>query len=213
LALAAPLATAVIVSDAGRASAAATESVLYSFCKTGNCPDGKNPAATLVSDKQGNLYGVTSTGGIACSFNAGGCGVLFKITPAGAYTILHQFQGKDGANPNGALIIDGNGDLFGTAAWGGAYGQGVVFKRSATGVYSVLYSFCKLGGGCPDGCLPGAGLYEDHSGNLCGTASQDGAGAGTIFRLSSTTGAYKVLYSFGGGLDGATPRLLAELSG
>jgi uncharacterized repeat protein (TIGR03803 family) len=110
------------------------ETVLYSFCAQINCTDGANPAAGLVFDQKGKLYGTTASGGDNnngyCSY--GGCGVVFKLTPKGKETVLHAFCAQndcaDGASPGAGLIFGQKGKLYGTTGNGGAYNRGVVFK-------------------------------------------------------------------------------------
>ncbi len=88
--------------------------VLYAFPNAGN---GSFPTGGVIIDKTGNLYGATVAGGIGgCS---GGCGVAYKLAPSASgkwtYTVLHSFDGADGAQPLGGLIFDGKGNLYGTA--------------------------------------------------------------------------------------------------
>jgi uncharacterized repeat protein (TIGR03803 family) len=88
--------------------------VLYAFPNPGN---GSFPTGGVIIDKAGNLYGATVAGGIGgCS---GGCGVAYQLTPGAngnwKYTVLHKFTGGDGAQPLGGLILDENGNLYGTA--------------------------------------------------------------------------------------------------
>jgi uncharacterized repeat protein (TIGR03803 family) len=108
-----------------------TETVLYAF--QGGA-DGKFPVAGVTRDLQGNLYG-TAIGGGDLECNAGfGCGTVFKLAPDGSFTVLHAFQGADGADPVGGLVADGSGNLYGTAEEGGTVsaicpgGCGTVFK-------------------------------------------------------------------------------------
>jgi uncharacterized repeat protein (TIGR03803 family) len=103
------------------------ESILYNFPKA---YDGSSPGASLVFDADGNLYGTAATGGNnAC---ANGCGVVFKLMRASdgkwTYSVVHRFNGNDGANPAAALILDKKGNLYGTTTLGGAGGYGVVFE-------------------------------------------------------------------------------------
>jgi uncharacterized repeat protein (TIGR03803 family) len=181
----------------------AQETVLYSFCARYPCLDGANPVGGLVSDQKGNLYGTTNAGG-AEEFAAG---VIFQLTPLGKYTILHTFCSQnncaDGAIPNGGLVFDQNGNLYGTTTYGGIYngGNGVVFKLSTTtGRYSVLYSFCARIN-CADGALPNARLVFDQNGNLYGTTVGGGVryggfpGNGVVFKLTPN-GRETVLYNF-----------------
>jgi uncharacterized repeat protein (TIGR03803 family) len=172
--------------------------VLYLF---GGFETGKYPAATLIRDKAGNLYGTTSAGGLYHGGCAFGCGTVFKLDPAGTYTVLHTFTAEpDGNTPLAGLVRDAAGNLYGTTAAGGASGQGTVFKLSKTGKETVLYSFT----GGTDGGYPHAGLVRDAAGQLYSTTEGGGAaGYGTVFKLD-TNGVETVLHSFNGD-DGRDP--------
>jgi uncharacterized repeat protein (TIGR03803 family) len=189
--------------SAAGAASGYTYSVLYSFCSAANCTDGNLPAAALVQDATGNLYGTTVAGGAnsnpACGSN--GCGTAFKLDNTGHETVLYSFCSApncaDGAVPQAALIQDAAGNLFGTTAVGGANvysnctnGCGTVFKLDNTGRETVLYSFCSNtmnGSPCLDGSAPQAGLIEDASGNFYGTTKFGGPGnGGTVFELDNT---------------------------
>jgi uncharacterized repeat protein (TIGR03803 family) len=100
------------------------ESILY------NIPggaEGDEPAAGVVMDQAGNLYGTTIAGGSGCD-----CGVVYELSPGKngewKYTVLHTFVGSDGAEPDANLILDGKGNLYGTTATGGSGGAGVAFE-------------------------------------------------------------------------------------
>ncbi len=107
--------------------------VLHSFCSQSyNCADGEYPEAGLVQATDGNFYGTTAWGGGGdCTL---GCGTVFKITPDGTLTTLHSFSNTDGRAPIAALIQDTDGDLYGTAACGGANtcsaNSGTIFRLS-----------------------------------------------------------------------------------
>jgi uncharacterized repeat protein (TIGR03803 family) len=113
-----------------------TDTTLYEFCVQQNCDDGHRPLGGLVRDSAGNLYGVTVFGGGSHSCNGGDCGVVFKLDTSGKETVLHAFTGgADGAGPEGRLVMDTAGNLYGTALAGGDLncqpsfgGCGVVFK-------------------------------------------------------------------------------------
>ena len=185
---------------------AGKETVLYSFTGVdGNSPNG------VIRDAHGNLYGTTYAGGSGqCRSDLGpGCGTVFRLDAKGNETVLHSFTGgADGALPFAGLILDAKGNLYGTAANGGAMsscngsGCGVVFKLDPSGKETVLYRFT---GGTTDGCNPAGGLLR-HKGNLYGTTYSCGAsGYGTVFKLN-TSGTETVLHSFAGGTtDGAEP--------
>lgn len=171
------------------------ESMTYSF-KGANQGDGAAPAGGLVMDLEGNFYGATYHGGNnSCS--GGGCGTVFKVTPQGAETVLYKFAGgTDGNSPNGDLIMDESGNLYGTTSLGGSSTiNGTVFKVTPDGTHSVLYSFR----GGTDGSLPSAGLIADTQGNLYGTTSLGGDhNFGVVFKVAPN-GREKILHSFAGG--------------
>ena len=174
---------------------AQTESLLYTFTET---TTGFHPASALVRDKKGNLYGTTSQGGNA---NCGGlgCGTVFELTPNGTLTVLYTFGGKaDGATPGSGLILDKDGNLYGTTDYGGASGEGTVFEIAA-GTYKVIHSFMGT-----DGAVPYGGLFRDGQGNLYGTTEYGGANYGTVFKIAPS-GVVTVLYTFTGGVDGGAP--------
>jgi uncharacterized repeat protein (TIGR03803 family) len=156
-----------------------TEKVLHSFNNT----DGANPAAAVVFDAAGHLFGMTGQGG---AYNYGG---VFELvhTAGGSWRakILHNFNNTgDGYNPAGALITDAGGNVYGTTSNGGAYGHGTVFelKRSTSWSEKILYSFSVKGGvGAYD---PFSGVTLDAAGNLYGTAESGGAnGDGAVFEI------------------------------
>jgi uncharacterized repeat protein (TIGR03803 family) len=152
-------------------------------------------------NSKGMLFGTASSGGNA------GLGVVYRVGGKGVVTVLHSFTGgSDGATPNGGVIDDASGALYGTTTAGGTSGAGTIFRVNGTNE-TILYSF----GGSGDGTDPQARLVMDAAGNLYGTTSAGGsAGNGTVFELVAPTGGKgtwveKVLYSFGTGTDGATP--------
>jgi len=165
--------------------------------------DGAHPYAGLIRDTAGNLYGTTWEGG-GSGCNGYGCGVVFKLSSTGKFTVLHRFHGTDGASPYASLIRDTAGNLFGTTVAGGAYyGYGVVFKLSSTGKFTVLHRFSG------DGWYPFAGVIRDRDGNLYGTTEEGGSepcdsGCGTIFKLSKAN-KLTVLHTFRRAEDGAYP--------
>jgi uncharacterized repeat protein (TIGR03803 family) len=182
-----------------------TETVLYSFCSKPGCKDGYYSQSDLVMDASGNLYGTTQFRG------ANGGGTVFQLTPGGIETALYSFCSQsncaDGARPQAGLIMDAQGNLYGTTYLGGANGKGTVFEVSASGVETVLYSFCSQAN-CTDGSQPHAELLMDVKGNIYGTTVNGGAqGKGTVFEVSAS-GVETVLYSFcaqAGCKDGARP--------
>jgi uncharacterized repeat protein (TIGR03803 family) len=208
--LALGLVLAAAFASPGRAAVHATvyqEQTLHSFCSQPNCADGVMPNAGLIRDGNGNLYGTASRGG--ANNNAG---TVFRLNPNGTgYTVLYSFCSlancADGATPLGGLIIDGNGNLYGTTSDGGALGCspygltgcGTVYRVKTDGSgYTVLYTFA----GYPDASSPSASLVMDNAGNLYGTASSGGAlNVGAVFQLAPNSMSppvytYSLLYSF-----------------
>jgi uncharacterized repeat protein (TIGR03803 family) len=176
------------------------ETVLHAF---NGGTDGAYPIGTLIRDKAGNLYGTTIGGGDLSCGVGGGCGTVFKIDEAGEKTVLYNFNvAKGGWPPQGTLVRDPAGNLYGTTQFGGddkcifgqgyPFGCGVVFKL-AGGVETVLHRFSFHGN---DGVFPSGGLIMDTAGNLYGTTVNGGeSGCGTVFKMS-TTGKETILYSF-----------------
>lgn len=166
--------------------------VLYTFCQLANCADGYGPNA-LVMDAKGALYGTTYGGG------ANNWGTAFRLTPAGAYSILYNFCGEqycaDGAAPAAALAIGATGELYGTTYYGGnsyldrdGLGGGTLFRLGAGGKHIVIHNFCSAAK-CADGEYPNAGVLLDGNGNLFGTAQLGGKHGtmylgGTAFQMS-----------------------------
>ena len=175
---------------------AATEQVLFNF--TGS--DGSNPRSALIIDGAGNIYGTASSGGDTKDCTSG-CGVVFELSPTSGggwtQTVLHAFNGKDGAYPTAGLVFDKAGNLYGTTFQGGAHNDGVVFELipgSAHWTEKVLHTF-DLG---YRGQFPVAGLIIDGAGNLYGTTEAGYFGA--VFELTPTSSGwtFKVLHSFRG---------------
>jgi uncharacterized repeat protein (TIGR03803 family) len=178
-----------------------TQSVLYSF--TGGS-DGNYPTGDVIWDQAGNLYGVTYMGGTY------GEGVVYQMVPSGSgwtENVLHSFNGaSDGANPDGGLIFDKSGNLYGTTTGDDGVGVGTVFMLSPAGgtwTSTVLYSFSKWE-------EPRASLAMDAAGNLYGTADRGGKDrGGTIFKLTPGNGGwtYSLLKEFDDPCDeGCFPR-------
>jgi len=179
------------------------EKVLYSF---GGGADGADPAGGHIADESGNLFG-TTRGGVNCTEDQSGCGVVFELAASGAYTVLYSFAGRsDGQWPTGNLARDSAGNLYGTTQSGGGSGQcyagcGTVFEISANGVESILYAFT----GESDGGEPQAGVTLGAGGVLYGTTSIAGEGIeGTVFMVKGST--ESVVFGFPEGTDGSQPQ-------
>jgi uncharacterized repeat protein (TIGR03803 family) len=167
--------------------------------------DGLSPIGSLISDANGNLYGVAQVGGdFTCSterFPGEGCGSVFKIAKNGKFTVLHAFHGgKDSDLPQGGLLLNpADGKLYG-ATTGDGNVRGVLFQISTTGQYKVVHRFTGTDGFSPNGVL-----ISDDAGNIYGTTGGGGShGIGTAF-VMNPAGQLKVLHNFTGGRDGEFP--------
>ena len=157
-------------------ASAQTYSDLFEF---GGTPGGCCPhfPATLAQGQDGNLYGITSTGGMR------NLGIVFQITPAGSFNIIYNFDGPHGSTPIGGLVLGVDGDLYGTAEQGGTHGYGNIFKITTSGTLTVLYDFT----GNADGGYPVAPLVLATDGNFYGTSYP-----GAAFKISAK-GVFKVI--------------------
>ena len=159
----------------------------------------------LVMDTAGNLYGANNGGRLTNVY-----GEIYKLSPNGqggwTYSTIYQFHGSDGRFPQGSLLFDSAGNLYGTTNQGGqcatdSMGCGLVYELSpqSDGKWKehLLYHFGEFSG---DGRYPLAGLVFDSKGNLYGTTAVDGAfGDGTVFKLTLTSDGqwrFRVLYNF-----------------
>ena len=179
-----------------------------------------DPVNALITDANGNLFGTTMSGGA-------GTGTVFEIVKtASGYdsipTTLVSFEGINNGHgisyPQGGLIADANGDLFGTTVHGGATAAGTVFEivKTASGyasTFTTLVSFNDTNGYSPE-----SSLIFDANGNLFGTTVYGGTSGsnGTVFEIVKTASGYATttLVSFNG-LNGANPSssLIADANG
>ena len=180
------------------------ETVLHTF--TGS-PDGFNPwVENLIFDQAGNIYGTTTNGG-----EYGG-GTVFELTPSGggAYTesILHNFNGTDGAYPFAGVVLDSAGNIYGTTGAGGTgrgcdYGCGTAYQLVPSGgswLESVLINFDLGSAGLAGAYYPYSPLVLDASGNLYGTTIYSSSVYldGMVFKLAPSGGGFSpsVFYAF-----------------
>jgi uncharacterized repeat protein (TIGR03803 family) len=191
------------------AKGSGTITTLASF----NSTDGANPYGTLIMDSRGNLYGTTYSGG------ASGDGTVFEVANgSGAITTLASFSGANGVSPQGGVVMDNSGNLYGTtvqggATWaGGVTGDGTVFELAhGSGTITTLASFDGT-----NGLYPIGELVLDGSGNLYGTThGDDGTTSnGTVFEVANGSGAITTLASFNGtNGQGPSAGLLMDGSG
>ena len=154
-------------------------SVLHTF--TGG-KDGAGPQPGLIMDNAGNLYGAASVGGNSACLD--GCGTLYKFSQDGRFTVLYTFQdGNDGGYPNGGLVRDSKGNLYGTTAGGTTNSfDGTVFKLNKSGTLTELHIFS----GGTDGGKPLSGVIRDSAGNLYGTTYTSAGfnGPGVVYEVT-----------------------------
>jgi uncharacterized repeat protein (TIGR03803 family) len=186
-----------------RITPAGKYTVLYSFasCTESSCPDGESING-LVQASNGNFYGTTALGGANNSYlcNLGksgefGCGTIFEVTPAGKFTVIHNFCAQpgctDGSYTLAALTAGSDGNLYGTTNLGGAnlcgvipnqLGCGSIFRITPSGEFATLYNFCQ-GIGCYGGGLMYS-LSQATNGELIGN------GGDVIYSLSVGLGPF-----------------------
>jgi uncharacterized repeat protein (TIGR03803 family) len=136
---------------------AQTYTVLHNFDSARGI--GPEFPALLAQGRDGNLYGTTTEGG------TNNVGVAFKITPAGTFNVLYNFDITHGSTPFGGLTLGTDGNFYGTATYGGTSGFGNVFKMTASGSLTVLYNFTHVS---DDGGYPYAPPIQGTDGNFYG---------------------------------------------
>jgi uncharacterized repeat protein (TIGR03803 family) len=168
------------------------ETVLYSFQ---NYTDDGSIPSSLILGSDGYFYGTTFIGG---HFNYG---TVFRISSAGAETVLYSFGGgADGELPSASLIEGNDGNFYGTTPFGGSSRDGTVFKITPGGEERVLYSFS---GGSGNGADPYTALIQGLDGGFYGATQAGGkensnpcgGGCGSLFEVTPT-GSETVLYLF-----------------
>ena len=156
-----------------RVSPSGSLSLLASFNGSGN---GSLPLTGMVQGADGNLYGVTSGGGVSY------LGVFYQLTLAGDLNPLYDFGTANG-RPNGPLLQGADGNFYGTSGQTSGSGNGTIFSLTAGGSLTTLLAF-----NGSNGSQPAAGLMLGSDGNYYGTTTAGGgtvgANAGTIFRLT-----------------------------
>jgi uncharacterized repeat protein (TIGR03803 family) len=152
-------------------------SLLHTFPPVGT-GEGRHPTGALIQGRDGNIYGTTKDGGRATT-DFQGMGTVFRMTPEGALTTLHQFDVAEGIHPWAGLAEGEDGAFYGTTPNGGL-GHGTVYRITATGEFSIVHTFTGV-----DGSEPYAPLTLASDGSLYGITPVGGtAGMGAIFRVT-----------------------------
>lgn len=181
---------------------AGKETIVYTF-KGG--ADGQDPYTSLMQGSDGNYYGTT--------IGAGGSflGTVFKLTPKGVETVLHNYSDQSqGAFPRLPLTQGPDGTLFGMATdcAGGGCSQAALFDITANNVYSTLYLY-PLG---PSNSLqPSSPLLLSTNGTLYGTTEQGGAKTvGTFYSVSNKYSPFISLVNVNSGKEGVKVGILGQ---
>ncbi|HKV79144.1 MAG TPA: choice-of-anchor tandem repeat GloVer-containing protein [Candidatus Sulfotelmatobacter sp.] len=160
-----------------KATAGGKITVLHKF--TGYPNDGYRPYGVVVQGYDGNFYGITFQGG------ANNEGTVFKISPSGAYTLLHSFlyaaPAYDGASPIAGLTLGTDGNLYGSTSAGGTKNAGMIYKITTAGVETKLYDFCAVA--CTNGFGPRTPMVLHTDGKFYGNTSGNSLGGSVYYSL------------------------------
>jgi uncharacterized repeat protein (TIGR03803 family) len=163
---------------------------LYNFCSQVNCDDGYFGGSTPV-EADSRFYG--TIGGGANDFYGSGAGLMYEITPEGAFSILYNFCAQpncaDGADPSG-ILRGTNGNFYGSTAFGGKNQNGTIFEITPSGQLTTLYNFTGVAGDAGGGIT-----VQARNGEFYGTTLNFSNGAGEIFELTKS-GKFTILYTF-----------------
>jgi uncharacterized repeat protein (TIGR03803 family) len=149
-----------------------------------------------IQARNGNFYGAAYAGG-----NLGG-GVIYELSPTGAYKVIYNFCNyshcSDGTAP-ATIVQDASGNFFGTTNYGGVYNSGTVFEITSSNQYKVLHKF----NFSVDGSVIG-GLTLVNDGNLYAVTANGPTGSGSVYEITPT-GVFTLLFDFEGLLNGSAP--------
>jgi uncharacterized repeat protein (TIGR03803 family) len=188
-----------------KATAGGTITVLHKFTgfASSTVYDGNRPIGILVQDSDGNFYGTTYQGG---KFNEG---TIFKITPAGTYTLLYSFGSVagDGLFPIAALTVGTDGNLYGAASKGGKAGYGALYEITTAGKEKLLYSFCVVA--CTDGFVPTTPMVLHTDGIFYGNTAGNSLGGSVFYSLKTGLKPFVKLVTWSAKV-GATVEILGQ---
>ena len=167
---------------------------LHSMGSSSGDPQHPEYAGVIAQGRDGNLYSSTAFGGLAH-------GAVFKITPAGALTVLHSFSTSEGYAAYGGVTMGTDGNFYGTTLSGGTSNDGTIFKITPAGVLTTLYNFT----GGTDGKNPYAPPVQGTDGTFYGTTSLGGSsGYGVVYKITAS-GVFTPLYQFDNTHEAVTP--------
>jgi uncharacterized repeat protein (TIGR03803 family) len=207
-----------------------TESVLWNFSSSES--DASDPMSALLLDKMGNLYGTSALGGTTTDYaeENNGLGTVFELSPPGSgggswsESIPHNFLGgTDGETPESGVIMDPNGNLYGTTWFGGTYFDepytgGIAYKLTPPATTGNPWPETILwqSGNLPDGALPWATLLMDPIGNLYGTTLAGGSFGngynGTVYEIANAPTTISVAASLALGNSPVGDKLVKNLT-
>lgn len=178
------------------AFAAAMQAQTYSDLHDFNNTDGccANYPSMMAQGEDGNIWGATTSGG--ASF----LGNIFKITPSGTLTDVHDFDFTHGSGPQGGISMGMDGNFYGTTYQGGSHSAGTIFKITPTGTFTELYDFSNGS----DGAFPRTPPVQAADGNLYGTT---GNGTIAVLYKITTSGTFTVMVTLAS--QSYSPLLLA----
>jgi uncharacterized repeat protein (TIGR03803 family) len=156
--------------------------ILHKFSGT----DGSNPLGQLIQATDGNFYGTTKTGG------SGLYGVAYKITPSGAFTVLHNFANDyQGSSPIAGLVQATDGNFYGMAFSNPGASSGLIFELTSKGTYTILHEYLAKN---KDGASPQTAMIQHTGGLLFGDTYAGGIGSfcacGVLFSLDMGLGPF-----------------------
>lgn len=178
-----------------KSSLAGAESVVYSFAACGTGTTGCDPLAGLVQGTDGNFYGTAEQGG------ANNTGVVFKVTPAGTYSLLHSFNvtTDNGAFPQLPLTLGTDGNFYGVATdcFAGGCNPADIFKITSKGMFTDLFNFPDAGGN--SNSAPLSPLLLSTDGTFYSTTELGGSNSsGSFYSLVDGQSAFIVLQETSG---------------
>jgi len=158
--------------------------IVYNF----DSAHGAIPQSAVIQGADGNFYGTAGEGGTY------GEGVVYRLTPQGVITVLHNFPDpnypNDGWWPLAGLVQASDGNFYGVTEEGGTAYTGVIFRITTTGAYSILYNF-----GYTYGSNPAATLMQHTNGKIYGLAEDGTYGYGVVYSFDMGLGPFVCLVS------------------